>query len=403
MNTVSTLCCSSVLSLLVAACGISSLGSGVGGDGGSGSTSNSGAGNGSSASSGAGNGSSSSSGAGAECRGPNPAGCRTQGCPAGQSCVDEGCTPSSCDCDPATGSWICTDDCGGGTCVADEPACRGPNPAGCRTQGCPAGETCVDEGCTPSSCDCDPATGSWICTDDCGGGTCVADEPACRGPNPAGCRTQGCPAGQSCVDEGCTPSSCDCDPATGSWSCTDDCGGGTCVPDETECRGPNPVGCRTQGCPAGETCVDEGCTPSRCGCDPATGSWICTDDCGGGTCVPDEPDETACRAPSPAGCKTNGCPAGQACVDEGCTPSSCGCDAARGVWICTADCGGGICVPDSDACSDPNPVGCRVQGCPEGQICVDEGCAPSVCGCDAATGTWYCTDDCGGGTCVRAP
>ncbi|KYF99977.1 hypothetical protein BE18_46335 [Sorangium cellulosum] len=121
------------------------------------------------------------------------------------------------------------------------------------------------------------------------------------------------------------------------------------MPDETECGGPNPVGCKTQGCPAGQTCVEEGCTPSRCGCDPATGSWICTDDCGGGTCVPDEPDETECRAPSPAGCKTQGCPAGQTCVDEGCTPSVCGCDAARGVWICTADCGGGICVPDSDA------------------------------------------------------
>ncbi|WP_437735549.1 leucine-rich repeat domain-containing protein [Sorangium sp. So ce1335] len=163
LNTVSTLCCSSALSLLVAACGISSLGSGAGGDGGGDATS----------SSGAGNGSSSSSGAGAACRGPDPTGCKTQGCPAGQTCVDEGCAPSSCECDPATGTWYCTDDCGGGTCVPDEPACRGPNPAGCKAQGCPAGQTCVDEGCTPSSCECDPATGTWYCTDDCGGGTCV--------------------------------------------------------------------------------------------------------------------------------------------------------------------------------------------------------------------------------------
>ena len=36
-----------------------------------------------------------------------------------------------------------------------------------------------------------------------------------------------------------------------------------------------------------ETCdTSVGCSPSACSCDEASGGWICTDDCGGGTCVP---------------------------------------------------------------------------------------------------------------------
>jgi hypothetical protein len=34
-------------------------------------------------------------------------------------------------------------------------------------------------GCSPSACSCNAATGSWLCTDDCGGGTCVPSEGAC--------------------------------------------------------------------------------------------------------------------------------------------------------------------------------------------------------------------------------
>jgi hypothetical protein len=109
-----------------------------------------------------------------------------------------------------------------------------------------------------------------------------------------------------------------------------------------------------------------------------------------------------CDTPNPAGCKSQGCPADQLCVDEGCTPSDCACDAS-GQWICTDDCGGGICVPDGAGCSDPNPVGCKVQGCPQGEVCVDQGCAPSVCSCDASVDAWICTDDCGGGICAPAP
>jgi hypothetical protein len=97
-----------------------------------------------------------------------------------------------------------------------------------------------------------------------------------------------------------------------------------------------------------------------------------------------------------------GCPQGEVCVDQGCAPSECGCDAS-GQWLCTLDCGGGICVPDSAGCSEPNPVGCKVQGCPPGEVCADQGCAPSVCSCDASVDSWICTADCNGGVCVPAP
>ena len=171
-------------------------------------------------------------------------------------------------------------------------ACSTPNPAGCNDQGCPQGQVCVQEGCNPSSCGCDPATDSWVCTADCGGGTCVPDgSSACAGPNPAGCKTTGCAEGEVCADEGCTSSSCDCDPMTGNWLCTDDCGGGTCVPDVVTCQGPNPQGCSNDNaCPPDKICVvsdgGDDCAPSACSCDPATGSWICTADCGAGICVP---------------------------------------------------------------------------------------------------------------------
>ena len=215
INTVTAVLCSSALSLLLAACGVSSIGSGDG-DGGTGGT--------------AGAGGTGGAGGSSACAGPNPAGCHTQGCAPGEICADQGCASSSCDCDPATGGWICTDDCGGGTCVPDPSACGDPNPVGCHVQGCAQGEVCVDQGCTPSACVCDPASGSWACSEDCEGGSCVPDPSACDGPNPVGCHVQGCPDGEICVDEGCAPSACACDPATGTWVCDLDCGGGTCAP-----------------------------------------------------------------------------------------------------------------------------------------------------------------------------
>ncbi len=52
--------------------------------------------------------------------------------------------------------------------------------------------------------------------------------------------------------------------------------------------GASPAGCRRTGCGAGLVCDTRvRCVPSSCGCDPGTGRWTCTSDCGGGVCVPD--------------------------------------------------------------------------------------------------------------------
>ncbi|HMR04144.1 MAG TPA: hypothetical protein PKA88_00135 [Polyangiaceae bacterium] len=55
------------------------------------------------------------------------------------------------------------------------------------------------------------------------------------------------------------------------------------------CTSPNPVGCVQSGCAAGLICdtTVKVCVPSNCGCDESTGNWLCTDDCGGGVCTPD--------------------------------------------------------------------------------------------------------------------
>lgn len=58
-------------------------------------------------------------------------------------------------------------------------------------------------------------------------------------------------------------------------------------------------------------------------------------------------------------------------------------------------------TPGPSRCG-PSPAGCVSTGCPSGMLCdTNVGCRPSGCGCDAETGTWTCTADCGGGTCVR--
>ncbi len=186
--------------------------------------------------------------------------------------------------------------------------CRGPNPSGCASDAdCRAGEYCRKdpEICVSSACSCDAQAGGWFCTGDCSGGVCecrcsldAGSAQACTQPNPAGCTSHAdCASGEICAHdpEVCLSSACHCDPATGAWICTPDCYGGVCQPaavldaGNASCNGPNPAGCSTNAdCDAGEACShdEESCLPSACGCDPATGSWICTADCGGGVCRP---------------------------------------------------------------------------------------------------------------------
>jgi hypothetical protein len=55
----------------------------------------------------------------------------------------------------------------------------------------------------------------------------LCDAQGCPEPPPTGCFKTGCAAGLHCVDSGCASSSCKCVSLT--WSCSKDCGGGTCV------------------------------------------------------------------------------------------------------------------------------------------------------------------------------
>ena len=76
-------------------------------------------------------------------------------------------------------------------------------------------------------------------------------------------------------------------------------------------------------------------------------------------------------------------------------------------WVCDcsampyAQCIDGTCT--SAYCMTENPAGCFQIGCNEGYECVvtPNECVPSWCGCDGFYGEWFCTEDCGGGTCVE--
>ena len=75
-------------------------------------------------------------------------------------------------------------------------------------------------------------------------------------------------------------------------------------------------------------------------------------------------------------------------------------------WACDcsaepyAQCIDGICT--SAYCMSDNPAGCNQTGCAEGYECIMDSndCTPSSCFCDGFYGDWYCTEDCGGGSCV---
>jgi hypothetical protein len=414
----------------------------------------------------------------AECSEPNPEGCKYQGCPDGQICdVAVGCLPSKCTCDEMTGVWACTKDCTGGTCVepgASSDACKSKNPEGCVNSGCELGYTCdTVEGCFPSSCACDADVGLWICTEDCGGGICIPEDPAqsacstsnpagcvqigcktgyvcdtnegdkpsfcecdaakdewicsadtdggmcmpssmleypCKTPNPAGCLSNKCPMGSMCdTTVGCYPSTCKCDMEIGDWVCVEDCGGGMCVAAEEICGSPNPAGCALTGCPPGEKCdLSLGDKPAACKCAPIEAEWVCTPDQNGGECAPKEEIKPLCEEPNPVGCVATGCADGFDCdPTAGCAPSSCTCDGTSGNWVCASDCEGGTCVPKDEltqGCGGPNPQGCDEFGCAAGEICDPTvGCFPSSCSCDESNGTWFCTGDCDGGQCMPNP
>ena len=67
-----------------------------------------------------------------------------------------------------------------------------------------------------------------------------------------------------------------------------------------------------------------------------------------------------------------------------------------------AQCVSGVCA--SAYCQGDNPAGCYQTGCDDGYICTDDpnACTPSTCFCnnEELYGYWYCTEDCGGGSCI---
>ncbi|MCA3011105.1 MAG: hypothetical protein INH41_01765 [Myxococcaceae bacterium] len=82
---------------------------------------------------------------------------------------------------------------------------------------------------------------------------------------------------------------------TGAIICTADCNGGVCAapvdagtPDAGLCANFDPPCTSNAQCRPGTTCRSppNACTPSACGCDPATGNIRCTADCGGRRCLP---------------------------------------------------------------------------------------------------------------------
>ena len=166
------------------------------------------------------------------------------------------------------------------------------------------------------------------------------------------------------------------------------------------CAGDNPAGCQDdEDCPGGQVCDRTPCVPSNCACQD--GEWLCTADCGAGICTDPLPGGN-CPGNSPQGCLDDAeCGDGFLCDRSICAPSSCHCG-DDGNWRCTRDCRGGRCSAERAYCDEEAaPSGCSQFGCPPQQTCVlDQGaCNPSTCSC--RNGNWLCSRDCaGGGTCM---
>jgi hypothetical protein len=245
----------------------------------------------------------------------------------------------------------------------------------CIESGCLSGETCeTSVGCVPSSCSCDSDTGAIGCTEDCGGGTCVPDvTPTCCNPS----SEPGVGDNPFCFEgHGCCPD--------GSWACS--IGDGMTFSCDGELIN-NPEGEACDACcPLGNK-PGEGDNPpciegaSCCG----SGAWACNTGSGQSTCdvlgVQCD-DADLCSGYVAPGCVQSGCLSGETCdTSVGCNPSSCTCNPDNGLVGCTKDCGGGTCVPDAPAqCCNPETQ----PGVGDNPFCFEgHGCCPD--------GSWACS------------
>lgn len=128
--------------------------------------------------------------------------------------------------------------------------------------------------------------------------------------------------------------------------------------------------------------------------------------CVGGSCVACDNSAPVCNLACPVGWATylrNGCTPCECAPINDCTQDAdCGAQKCYAGYFCAdwcpagdpSCCFGNVC--DVAGCG-PNPTGCTVTGCPQGQQCIETGCVPSTCTCDAID--WICGPDCNGGLC----
>jgi hypothetical protein len=146
-------------------------------------------------------------------------------------------------------TWLCALACSGSTSdAADSASGAGGSSAAAARGG--TGAAGADSGGTTGATSGSGGIGGQPDSGMDSGGPC--------GPDPSGCVETGCPQGKACdPSQGCRPSACLCDPSAGTWGCTADCNGGTCV--EPECVGCPPefplVGSSCAGFPAEKRCT----------------------------------------------------------------------------------------------------------------------------------------------------
>ena len=308
------------------------------------------------------------------------------------------CSPigaGSCQPAPAPGACWKDADCGEGLlcegafacpCNAD---CAEPDQAG----------TCVAPlyGCCQDDGGCE---GDLVCATF-GAGSCL------QSPAPGKCWKDGdCAPSEKCTGASACPCNADCADEDVQGTCEPKLEDGCCFSVD-DCEGG--MLCVGQGSDPGQ-CV-ESAAPGQCWSDADCGDGETCAGAVAVSCLVNTPSvpghcekQTACQTIDPASfgvcAKVIGVVFdGAKCV----TASGCGCNDLCDYVFETVDACQQACA-SADKCAGFEQPGCVEKGCPDGQKCdTNVGCVPSGCGCDPETGDIMCTADCGGGTCVPNP